>query len=213
MTAVDTQHLREVDDRLLMRRHVDGDAEAFGELYRRHRDRMWAVAVGVCGDREIAAEGVQEGFIAAFRRADSYRGDAAVTTWLHRIIVNACIDATRRLKPTAELTEAVLATAPTGPDRPGQVDTQLTVHQALDRLPDGQRLALVLVDMHGVPVAEAAEILEVAPGTVKSRCARGREALAADLERSGFRDEGTSEASSTSDTRGQHQTKGGDHDR
>lgn len=213
MTAVDTQHLGEVDDRLLVRRHVDGDADAFGELYRRHRDRMWAVAVGVCGDREIAAEGVQEGFIAAFRRAESYRGDAAVTTWLHRIVVNACIDATRRLKPTAELTEAVLAAAPPGPDRHGQVDTRLTVQQALDRLPDGQRLALVLVDMHGVPVAEAAEILEVAPGTVKSRCARGREALAADLGRSGIRDEGTSEAVTTSDTGDQHETKGGGHDR
>lgn len=72
--------LAEIDDRLLMRRHVEGDAEAFGEIYRRHRDRMWAVAVGVCGDREIAAEAVQEGFVSAFRRAGSYRGDAAVTT-------------------------------------------------------------------------------------------------------------------------------------
>lgn len=213
MTSVDTQHLREVDDRLLVRRHVEGDAEAFGELYRRHRDRMWAVAVGVCGDREIAAEGVQEGFIAAFRRAESYRGDAAVSTWLHRIVVNACIDATRRLKPTAALTEAVIAAAPPGPDGPGQVDTRLAVHQALDRLPDGQRLALVLVDMHGFSVAEAAEVLEVAPGTVKSRCARGREALAADLDGSGFRDAGTSRVSATSDTRGQHETKGGGHDR
>lgn len=198
---------------MLLRRHVEGDAEAFGELYRRHRDRMWAVAVGVCGDREIAAEGVQEGFIAAFRRAESYRGDAAVTTWLHRIVVNSCIDATRRLKPTAELTEAVMATAPAGPDRTGQVDTRLTVHQALQRLPDAQRLALVLVDMHGVPVAEAAEILDVPPGTIKSRCARGRAALATDLEGSGIRGEGTSGLPTTSDTSGQHTTKGGGHDR
>lgn len=211
MTPVDTQ-LGAVDDRLLMRRHVEGDGEAFGELYRRHRDRMWAVAVGVCGDREIAAEGVQEGFIAAFRRADSYRGDAAVTTWLHRIVVNACIDATRRLKPTAELTEAVIAAAPPGPDRVGQVDTRLAVHEALHRLPDAQRLALVLVDMHGVPVADAAEILEVAPGTIKSRCARGREALAADLAGTDFTGQGTSGPATTSDTSGQHDTKGGGHD-
>lgn len=213
MTPVDSQQLGEVDDRLLLRRHVEGDAEAFGELYRRHRDRMWAVAVGVCGDREIAAEGVQEGFIAAFRRAGSYRGDSAVTTWLHRIVVNASIDATRRLKPTAELTEAVIAAAPAGPDRSGQVDTRLAVHQALHRLPDAQRLALVLVDMHGVPVAEAAEILDVAPGTIKSRCARGREALSADLQATGFTDPGTSRISATSDTTGQHETKGGGHDR
>lgn len=212
MTPVDTQ-LGAVDDRLLLRRHVEGDGEAFGELYRRHRDRMWAVAVGVCGDREIAAEGVQEGFIAAFRRADSYRGDAAVTTWLHRIVVNACIDATRRLKPTAELTEAVIAAAPPGPDRTGQTDTRIAVHQALQRLPDAQRLALVLVDMHGVPVAEAAVILDVAPGTVKSRCSRGRESLAAALDASDFTGQGTSGRSTTSDTSGQHDTKGGGHDR
>ena len=80
--------LAEIDDRLLMRRHVEGDAEAFGEIYRRHRDRMWAVAVGVCGDREIAAEAVQEGFVSAFRRAGSYRGDAAVTTWLHLSLIH-----------------------------------------------------------------------------------------------------------------------------
>ena len=212
MTPVDDQ-LHAVDDRLLLRRHVEGDGDAFGELYRRHRDRMWAVAVGVCGDREIAAEGVQEGFIAAFRRADSYRGDAAVTTWLHRIVVNACIDATRRLKPTAELTEAVIAAAPPGPDGSREVDTRLAVHQALQRLPDAQRLALVLVDMHGVPVAEAAEMLEVAPGTIKSRCSRGREALAETLRESGFTDSGTSGGIATSDTGGQHETKGGGHDR
>lgn len=213
MTPVSTQNLGEVDDRLLLRRHVEGDAEAFGEIYRRHRDRMWAVAVGVCGDREIAAEGVQEGFVAAFRRADSFRGDAAVSTWLHRIVVNACIDATRRLKPTAELTEAVMASAPPGPDRTAQVDTRLTVHQALQRLPDDQRHALVLVDMHGFPVAEAAEILEVPPGTIKSRCSRGRAALAADLQGSGISGEGTSGPPTTSDTSGQHETKGGGHDR
>lgn len=213
MTSVTTPALDEIDDRLLLRRHVEGDAAAFGELYRRHRDRMWAVAVGVCGDREIAAEGVQEGFIAAFRRAGSYRGDAAVTTWLHRIVINACIDATRRLKPTAELTAAVIAAAPAGPDRPGQVDTRLAVHQALQLLPDAQRLALVLVDMHAVPVAEAAQILDIAPGTVKSRCARGRAALAAALADSGFSAEGTSGARSSSDRRGHHETKGGGHDR
>ncbi len=213
MTPVSTQPLGELDDRLLLRRHVEGDADAFGELYRRHRDRMWAVAVGVCGDREIAAEGVQEGFIAAFRRAESYRGQAAVTTWLHRIIVNACIDATRRLRPTAELTEAVIASGPTGPDRAEQVDTRLAVHQALWGLPDAQRLALVLVDMHAVPVAEAAEILQVPPGTIKSRCARGREALAAALDGNGFTDVGTSGAPTTSNTPGPHETKGGGHDR
>lgn len=200
--------LAEIDDRLLMRRHVEGDAEAFGEIYRRHRDRMWAVAVGVCGDREIAAEAVQEGFVSAFRRAGSYRGDAAVTTWLHRIVVNACIDLTRKVRPTSELTDEVIASVPPAVDATGKVDTRLAVHEALTRLSDEHRVALVLVDMHGLPVAEAAQILDIPTGTVKSRCSRGREALGKILAAAGVGVDGTSGAAASSDTTG-HQTDEG----
>ena len=188
----------EIDDRMLMRMHVEGDAEAFGEIYRRHRDRMWAVAVGVCGDRELAAEAVQDAFVSAFRRAGSYRGDAAVTTWLHRIVVNACIDLTRRVRPTSELTDEVVAAAPPAPDATGRVDTRLAVHEAMRRLPDEQRVALVLVDMHGVPVAEAAEMLGIAPGTVKSRGNRGRAAIASYLRQG--EPQGTRRAARSSET-------------
>lgn len=200
--------LAEIDDRLLMRRHVEGDAEAFGEIYRRHRDRMWAVAVGVCGDREIAAEAVQEGFVSAFRRAGSYRGDAAVTTWLHRIVVNACIDLTRKVRPTSELTDEVIASVPPAADATGKVDTRLAVHEALTRLSDEHRVALVLVDMHGLPVAEAAQILDIPTGTVKSRCSRGREALGKILAAAGVGVDGTSGAAASSDTTGHQADEG-----
>ncbi len=155
--------------------HVAGDPRAFAEIYRRHRDRLWAVALRTCGDREMAADSLQDAFIAAFRRAESYRGEAAVTTWLHRIVVNSCLDRLRRRKPTTELPEYDLTD---GTDAAGAVDIRLDVRRALDSLPEGQRAALVLVDMHGLPVAEAAQILDVAEGTIKSRCARGRAALA-----------------------------------
>ena len=98
-----------------------------------------------------------------------------MTTWLHRIVVNACLDRLRRDRPTTALPEREL---PDRTDAHGQVETRLDVREALARLPEGQRMALVLVDMHGLSVAEAATILEVAEGTVKSRCARGRSALA-----------------------------------
>ncbi len=173
-----TLPLQERDDRDLMREHVEGDPDAFGELFRRHRDRMWAVALRTTRNPELAADCVQDAFISAFRRASSYRGDAAVTTWLHRIVVNACLDRLRREKPTRELPERELADRH---DAHASVDTRLDVREALDQLPEGQRLALVLVDMHGLSVAEAAQILEVAEGTVKSRCSRGREAMAAIL--------------------------------
>jgi len=167
--------LQERTDRDLMAQHCAGDPEAFGEIFRRHRDRMWALALRTTGNRELASDCLQDAFISAFRRADSYRGEAAVTTWLHRIVVNACLDRLRRDRPTVGLPEREL---PDRTDAHGQVETRLDVREALARLPEGQRMALVLVDMHGLSVAEAAAILEVAEGTVKSRCARARSALA-----------------------------------
>lgn len=170
--------LAEASDRDLLALHVAGDDHAFGELFRRHKDRMWAVALRTCRDPDVAADAVQDGFISAFRRAGSFRGESAVTTWLHRIIVNASLDRLRRRRPTTELPEYEL---PDRHDHHASTEVRLDIEEALARLPDGQRAALVLVDMHAVPVAEAAEILGVAEGTIKSRCARGRAALAEHL--------------------------------
>src|ERR1700750_1187685 len=88
-------------DHELLRRHLAGDPDAFGELFRRHRDRLWAVALRTTGNPEDAADALQDALISAFRRAEPYRGDAAVTTWLHRIVVNACRDRLRRRKVRA----------------------------------------------------------------------------------------------------------------
>ena len=95
------------DDRALLAAHVAGDADAFAEIVRRHRDRLWAVALRTTGDREEASDAVQDALISAFRRAETFRGDAQVTTWLHRIVVNACLDRMRRRKtrPTEALPE------------------------------------------------------------------------------------------------------------
>lgn len=175
MPAAETVDLSELDDLTLLRRHQDGDAQAFGEIFRRHRDRMWAVALRTTRDPEVAADAVQDAFLNAFRRAGSFRGDAQVTTWLHRITVNACLDRIRRQRPTADLADH----DPVEPrDRHLSVEVRLDIQDALAQLPEGQRLALVLVDMHGLSIAEAASVLEVAEGTVKSRCSRGREAMA-----------------------------------
>ena len=165
------------DDAALLRAHVAGDREAFGELVRRHRDRLWAVAIRTLGDREEAADAVQDALISAYRAAERFRGDAAVTTWLHRIVVNACLDRVRRRqnRPTVALPEVeTAATALAPPDS----DTALTVRAALAQLPAEQRIPLVLLDMQGYSVAEIAQLLGVAEGTIKSRCARGRVRLA-----------------------------------
>jgi len=168
-----------LDDHALIRAHVAGDREAFGKLVRRHQDRLWAVAVRTLGDREEAADALQDALLSAYQAAARFRGDSAVTTWLHRIVVNACLDRARRraIRPTVPLPD----TGPGEPavaDRTSERDTTLAVHDAMRRLPDEQRAALVLVDLHGFSVAEAAQILQTAEGTVKSRCSRARARLA-----------------------------------
>src|ERR1700685_3238344 len=171
-------------DQELLRRHVAGDTEAFGELFRRHRDRLWAVALRTVCDPDEAADALQDAMVSAFRRAADFRGDSAVTTWLHRIVVNASLDLLRRrsARPVSLSGDPEELDGPeprpgagggrTG--RPDAVDTRLDVDAALRTLPPPQRAALVLVDMLGYPVAEAALILGISEGTVKSRCARGR---------------------------------------
>jgi RNA polymerase sigma-70 factor (ECF subfamily) len=171
-------------DAELLRAHVAGDPDAFAELVRRHRDRLWAVALRTVGDREEAADAVQDALLSAHRNAARFRGDSAVTTWLHRIVVNACLDRIRRRQahPTVPLPDGSRSE-----DRPAGVepaapvldhDTALVVREALAALPIEQRAAIVLVDVQGYPVADAAEMLGVAEGTIKSRCARGRARMA-----------------------------------
>ncbi|GAA0422889.1 RNA polymerase sigma factor SigM [Acrocarpospora corrugata] len=165
----------------LLTRHIGGDPLAFSEIVKRHRDRMWAVALRTLGDPDEAADAVQDAFMSAYRKADSFRGDAAVTTWLHRIVVNACLDRMRRksVRPVAddELIEAAERDTPM-PDQTAEREVSMEVTAALKLLPADQRAALVLVDMMGYSVEDAAGVLGVPAGTVKSRCARGRAKLA-----------------------------------
>ena len=167
-------------DAELVTAHAAGDPDAFGEVVRRHRDRLWAVALRTLGDREEAADAVQDALVSAFRSGRSgsaaFRGEAAVTTWLHRIVVNACLDRVRRaaVRSADPLPERDL---PAVGDPVGSRETALDVEAALTRLPAEQRAALVLVDMYGWSVEDAAEVLDCPTGTVKSRCARGRARL------------------------------------
>ena len=164
----------------LLAAHAAGDPDAFGEVVRRHRDRLWAVALRTLGDREEAADALQDGLVSAFRAgrtgSAAFRGEAAVTTWLHRIVVNACLDRVRRsaARPADPLPDHDV---PAPGDQVAARETALDVTAALGLLPVEQRAALVLVDMYGWSVQDAAEALECAPGTVKSRCARGRARL------------------------------------
>ncbi|MFI6009363.1 RNA polymerase sigma factor SigM [Streptomyces sp. NPDC051243] len=175
---------RDTSDQDLLARHVDGDPDAFGEIVRRHRDRLWAVALRTLGDREEAADAVQDALVSAYRAAHTFRGQSAVTTWLHRITVNACLDrarkaASRKTSPVddTERLEQLLEPHESASAPAERNDLHRQLLEALGTLPPDQKAALVLVDMQGYPVAEAARILDVPTGTVKSRCARGRARL------------------------------------
>ena len=180
VTSEDAALEADIEDRALLTAHLTGDSRAFDTLVRRHQQRMWAVAVRTLRDPDEAADAVQDACLSAYRSAASYRGEARVSTWLYRIVVNACLDRARRraARPTVPLPEQ----APADPrDRLDERETTLEVEKALAALPEDQRLALVLVDLQGMSVQEAAMVLDVPDGTVKSRCFRGRARLAVQL--------------------------------
>ncbi|MET1006452.1 MAG: RNA polymerase sigma factor SigM [Propionibacteriaceae bacterium] len=170
-------------DAELLQAHVEGHPDAFSLLVSRHRDRLWAIALRTMRNPEDAADALQDAYISAFRRAASFRGEALVTTWLHRVVVNACLDRIRANKSRAA------EPLPEDADRHGDLasgavadplelqEDRSEVAAALGQLNADQRAALVLVDMEGYSVDEAARMLGCAPGTIKSRCARGRARL------------------------------------
>lgn len=170
------QDQQERSDAELLAAHVAGDRHAFGELFLRHRRQLHRLARLTTRSPEDAEDALQDAMLSAHRAASAFRHDAAVGSWLHRIVVNACLDRLRRAKsrpPTAPL-EDVHPVA----DRTAQVDTAIVVQRALMRLPVEQRAAVVAVDMQGYSIADTARLLGVAEGTVKSRCARARVRLA-----------------------------------
>ena len=172
-------------DEEVLAAHVNGDPLAFSILVERHRDRLWAVALRTTSDPEEAADALQDALISAFRRASSFRGDAQVTTWLHRIVVNACLDRLRRrnVRTASPLPADDTPQALQDPrDDISRSEDQIEIARALAELPDSQREAILLVDVQGYSVEEAAGQLGVPSGTIKSRCSRGRAKLAKRLK-------------------------------
>jgi RNA polymerase sigma-70 factor, ECF subfamily len=150
----------EPTDADLLRRHRRGDPEAFSALFRRHKQELWDVAIRLVGDVDRAAEAIQDAMILAFWKAPDFDSADAVTTWLYRIVVNVCLD---RMWCS--------------PPRTSDGD----VMAALRHLVIEEQSALVLVDMLGFSVADAAAILEVSSDTLLSRRARGRVQLVTEL--------------------------------
>jgi RNA polymerase sigma-70 factor (ECF subfamily) len=191
-----TEHVRDADSHLIQRAR-EGDSDALTELYRRHERRVYNLALRTLGNPWDAADVAQEAFIKAFRNLDSFKGESRFTTWLHRIVVNAAYDLLRRQTPEpmeGEIlagisgpagTAAVVGSGRNGID-PAVDGLSDPLRGALMSLNEGFRFAVVLCDLLGFPYDEAAEILGVQEGTIKSRIFRAREALAVALVEAGY---------------------------
>ena len=172
-----------IGDAELVRRFREGDRDAFGTLVERHRDRVYRVCLRVTGDAEEALDASQEAFLSALRNLDRFRGDAAFTTWIHRIAVNASYDRLRG-RARAPMLHVVAddgsqpEPGPVVPDPADAVADATDVAAGLAGVPEEFRAALVLADVEDLPYDEISAILEVPVGTVKSRVHRGRIALA-----------------------------------
>ncbi|MET9326106.1 RNA polymerase sigma factor SigM [Tsukamurella sp. NPDC003166] len=169
---------RPSDERLLSDA-AHGDGEAFAELFHRHSRQLRATALRTIRDYTDAEDCLQEAMLRAYQLSPTFRGDCKVASWLHRIVVNACLDRARRnqLRASLPMPDDLSEVASDEGRCAEDLDRRLTVEAALRMLPEDQRAAVIAVDMHGLSVNQAAELLGVAPGTVKSRRARARARL------------------------------------
>jgi RNA polymerase sigma-70 factor (ECF subfamily) len=171
-----------LDDQTLVARAAEADAAAFEALVRRHQRVCFALAVRLVGNRADAEDVVQESFIAAWRRLPEFRGQAAFSSWMYRIVTNRCLTLTRRRRETVPLEPETqgLATSP-GDEPAAATETRArlaALGEALAELPAEQRACWVLRHLHGLGYTEIGEILGVGPGAVRGRIHRARRHLA-----------------------------------
>ena len=173
----------QLPDQALIDGFLNGDSQSFHDLMSRHQDRVFAICLRVLGDRDAAFDAVQETFLTVFRKVDRYKGKSAFSTWLYRVAMNTCYDQLRRRRrhEARPLEAAPEAPDPSYEDALEAVELRPDVEAALIGLPDEFRSAVVLVDLEDLSLQDAAEILAVPVGTVKSRVFRGRRLLAKSL--------------------------------
>ena len=164
-----------------------GDRAAFRVLIERHQRAAFGLAIGMLRHEADARDALQEAFLKAFRGLENFHGDAAFSTWLYRIVSNACIDRRRRRKLTVEADDATigaLESSPTLAVMPRSPHRELErsrlgerISAALQNLPDNQRNTVILREIEGLSYAEIAEATGVSIGTVMSRLFHARQKL------------------------------------
>lgn len=176
------------DDEQLIDHALKGDSDAFGHLVTRYQDRLYNTMVHVAGSAEEARDVVQDAFVQAFLKLETFRRASAFYTWLYRIALNIAASRKRRQRPTVSIDEArerfghepaEKGDAPEG--RMQQEERVCQVRAALGRLNDDHRTVLVLREIEGCDYETIADILEVRVGTVRSRLFRARMQLREEL--------------------------------
>lgn len=162
-----------------IRRALSGDARAFETIYRDHHRRVWALASRWEGDPDRAADLLQETFVQVWRALPGFRGDSALSTWIHAIAVRTAIDRDRSEARRSERERAVEDPAPSPP----AIAATMDLDRAIAALPDGQRRMLVLHAIEGYRCREIADRMGVAVGTVQSQVFRARRKLKEVLDR------------------------------
>ena len=177
------------DDARLIEYSLDGDSSAFGQLVRKYQDRLFNTIVHVVGLREEAEDVVQEAFVQAFVKLETFQGNSAFYTWLYRIAFNTAISRRRRkkvgvsLEQTREMTGSEPEDHGDAPgDRLERQERVGQVRQAMDALSEEHRSILVLREMEGCCYDTISDILELPIGTVRSRLHRARMQLREELQ-------------------------------
>jgi RNA polymerase sigma-70 factor, ECF subfamily len=174
-------------DEDLVRRYLSGDRAAFAVLVERHERRVYNLALRMTGREEDARDAAQDAFLTALRKLSSFRGEAAFTTWMHRVTVNACYDLLRKRQrqPLLDRGGDDDFPRPEPPPVPDHADASvlsIDVQRALLEVPEDFRVVMILHDVQDLPQEEVGAILGIPVGTVKSRLHRGRIALARALQ-------------------------------
>jgi RNA polymerase sigma-70 factor (ECF subfamily) len=171
-----------MDDRTLVQRVKDGDPAAERALYDAHVDRVYGLAYRMTGDETLARDLTQDAFVRAFDRIDGYRGDAALSTWLHTVTTSVVLNGLRKVRRIRErevdLDHARKAAAK---DRRSEPELRDRLHAAIAGLPDGYRKVFVMHDVEGYTHLEIARALGVAEGTSKAQLSRARAKLRVEL--------------------------------
>jgi RNA polymerase sigma-70 factor (ECF subfamily) len=159
----------------LIKQACDGDGTAVRALYERYSPRVFAVVRRIAADDDLAQDYAQEAWIRAIRALPTFRGDARFSTWLHKIAVNAALQALRKAETRTKRQAPMPAAVPVEPEQ-ANGDTLLgsLLERAMDRLPDGMRQVLILHDVEGYTHEEIGDLLGVTSGTSKSQLFKAR---------------------------------------